>query len=249
MAHVFLSYSRLDRTIATQVIRGLETYGLSVWWDWKIQGGEAWRRVIKQRLADCGSIVVLWTRNSVASDAVVEEAAAGARRKVLVPVLMESCELPYGFGESNYTPLAGWDGSRHDPEFQRVVASIQGKIEGLTPVLTIEERAEIAEDRRRRAFSEYELTVRGQTLRVFVGDAKDAEGISRARAASELQSTDNADYLSTILTKGFGERSLDELFDEQTRATPHSPVSTLQEWAQAVVDRATVSYRDQFKLG
>lgn len=162
---------------------------------------------------------------------------------------MAPCELPYGFAEINYISLVGWDGNRHDPEFQRVVASIQRKVEGLSPVLTLEERAEILEDRRRRAFAEYELTLRGQTVRVFVGDKKDADGISKARTASEVSSTDNASYLSSILMKTFAERSLGELLEDQTSVTPHSPVSTLEELAQAIVDRASVSYRDQFNLG
>ena len=249
MAHIFLSHSRLDRSIAIQVIHALETYGLTVWWDWKIDGGEKWRRTITQRLGDCGTIVVLWTPNSVKSDAVVEEAAVGARRDVLIPLLMEICQLPYGFGEINYIPLRGWDGKRHDPEFQRAVRSIQLRLGGVNPILTLEERAVIADERRRRAFGVYELTLLGQTVSVFVGDAKDDEGISRARMASNLATKDNADYLSTILNISFGEKTRDELLADQIRATPRSPVSTLEELAQAIVDRATPSYRVQFSIG
>lgn len=249
MAHVFLSHSRLDRSIAIQVIHALETYGLTVWWDWKIDGGEKWRRMIKQRLEDCGTIVVLWTPNSVRSDSVVEEAAVGVRRDALIPLLIETCELPYGFGEINFIPLQGWDGKRHDPEFQRAVGSIQRRLGGVDPILTLEERAEIADERRRRAFRGYELTLRGQIVRVFVGDEKDDEAISRARVASHFATKDNADYLSTILNMSFAERTLDELLADQIRATPHSPVSTLEELAQVIVDRATPSYRDQFNIG
>jgi hypothetical protein len=249
MAHVFLSHSRRDRPIATQVVHALETYGLTVWWDWQIDGGERWRRTIAQRLQDCATIVVLWTPNSVVSDPVIEEASVGARRGVLVPLLMEPCTLPYGFGEINYISLANWDGGRHDPEFQRVVGSIQRLLNGANPILSVEERAEIADQRRRRAYTEYELTLRGESVRVFVGDVKDEEGISRARATSHLPSESNADYLSTILEMSLGERALDDVFAEHIRATPHGPVSTLEEWAQAIVDRATVSYRDQFNIG
>ena len=99
------------------------------------------------------------------------------------------------------------------------------------------------------AFGVYELTLRGQIVSVFVGDAKDDEGISRARMASHLATKDNADYLSTILNMSFAERTLDELLADQIRATPHSPVSTLEELAQVIVDRATPSYRDQFNIG
>ena len=231
------------------MIHALETYGLTVWWDWEIDGGEKWRRTIAQRLQECGTIVVLWTPNSVRSDAVVEEAAVGARRDVLIPLLMETCQVPYGFAEINYIPLRGWDGKRHDPEFQRAVASIQRRLGGVNPILSLEQRAEIADERRRRAFREYKLTLRWKTVNVFVGDVKDDEGICSARTASHLQTKDNADYLSTILNMTFGKRTLDEIFADQIRATPQSPVSTLEELAQAIVDRATTSYRDQFNIG
>lgn len=249
MTHVFLSHSRLDRPLAIEVIHALEAYGFSVWWDWKIDGGEKWRRAIKQRLEDCGTIVVLWTANSVGSDAVIEEAAVGARRDALIPLLLERCELPYGFSEINYIPLVGWGGKRYEPEFQRAVGSIQRRLGEFKPILTLEERTEIAIERRRRAFQEYGLTLRGQVVHVFVGDAKDDEGISSARAVSHLKTIDNADYLSTILNMSFAERSLDQLLSEQIQATPSTPVSNLTELAQAVVDRAVRSFREQFGIG
>ena len=248
MAHVFMSHSRLDRSIAIQVIHALALYGLTVWWDGEIDGGEMWRRTIKQRLEDCGTVVVLWTPNSVKSDAVIEEAAVGARRKRLIPLLMDNCEIPYGFSEINYIPLIGWDGKRHDPEFQRVVGSVQRQLGGFTPILTLEERAEILDQRKRQAYKEYELSLRGQIVHVFVGDEKDVEGISRSRVESHFQTRDNADYLSVVLNSYLADRNLDDLLTDQIRTTPLSPVSTLAELAQAIVDRATLSYRDHFKL-
>ena len=248
MAHVFLSHSRLDRTLATSVVHAIESYGLVVWWDWKIDGGENWRRTIHERLRSCGTIVVLWTPNSVMSDAVIEEASVGARRDVLVPLYMQPCEIPYGFGEINYVPLCDWNGKRHDPEFQKAVASIQRRSHGLTPLLTMDQRTEITTERRSRAFKIYEFPLREEVVNVFVGDPKDDEAISRARARSHLSTIDNAEYLRVVLDSYFATKTLDELLDDQNSTTPFTPVSSLNELAQAVVDRAVPSYRSQFNV-
>ncbi len=249
MSHVFLSHSRLDRAIATRVVHALESYGLDVWWDWKIDAGESWRKRIHEQLRSCQTVVVLWTPNSVTADPVIEEAAVGAKRRVLVPLYMQDCELPYGFGEMNYISLCHWNGERHDPEFQRAVSGIQRRIAGIAPLLTPEQRKEILEDRRSRAFRSYTFDLRDEVITVFVGDRNDDEGISRARASSTLTASDNPEYLRAVLDSFMGSKPLSELFNEQNRATPRKPVSDLQELAQAIVDRATPSYRDQFNVG
>lgn len=249
MAHVFLSYSRHDRRLAERVIHAFEAYGLTVWWDWKIDGGQNWRITIAERLKACGTVVVLWTNNSVRSTAVIEEASVGAQRGVLIPLLMDKSELPYGFGEINYIPLDGWSGQLHDSEFQRAVDSIKRRLGGFTLSLTPAERSEIVMERRSRAFCQYELKLRDGIVNVILSDEKDDEGVTRARLASHLKAEDNADYLAQVLNIAFGDRHLDELIAEQIQATPHAPVSSLEELAQSTVDRATLSYREQFDVG
>ena len=249
MSHVFLSHSRLDRDLATRVVHAMESYGLLVWWDWKINAGEKWRLKIQEQLQTCQTIVVLWTPSSVRSDAVIEVAAAGAKREVLVPLYMQPCELPYGFGEINYITLCSWDGARHDPNLQKAISGIQSRISGVTPLLTPEQRAEIIEDRRLRAYKLYSFKLRSERVTVLVGEEKDDIGISRARENSDLLSADNTEYLLKVLDSTMASKSLSELLNDQNSVAPGNPVSSLQELCQAMVDRAVPSFRDQYNVG
>lgn len=250
MAHVFLSYSRKDEARALRVIKGLESYGLTVWWDWRIDGGELWRREIARRLQDCGTVVVLWTKNAVQSKAVVEEASVGSKRSVLVPLYLEQCELPYGFGEINYLSLEGWDGNIHSDSFQRVVKSVQARLEGFTPILTVGERKEILDTRKARAHQVYSLKLAGEEIDVFVGDPRDAEAIDRARAASDSGCADNASYLSFVLASYLANSaSAADAINAYNLDHAALPVSSISELAQAVIDYAVPSYRRQHGVG
>ena len=46
MSDIFISYARADRPRAEAIAKALEEHGWSVWWDWNIPGGEAFRQVI-----------------------------------------------------------------------------------------------------------------------------------------------------------------------------------------------------------
>ena len=94
MTDVFLSYSREDEKDAARFAKVLTDAGLSVWWDRKIPPGKTWDQVIGEALANAKCVVVLWSETSVASDWVKEEASRGARRGALVPVRVDSAELP-----------------------------------------------------------------------------------------------------------------------------------------------------------
>jgi hypothetical protein len=73
-----LSYAEEDRETAGRIARLLEGQGWSVWWDRKIPGGQTWREVIQSALQDMSCMVVLWSRSSVDSFWVNEEAKKGA---------------------------------------------------------------------------------------------------------------------------------------------------------------------------
>jgi len=77
-ATVFLSYARADKDRAVQLRRGLQAAGLEVWWDTMIEGGAEFARTIEAALHTCDAVVVVWSRASVGSDWVLDEAAKGA---------------------------------------------------------------------------------------------------------------------------------------------------------------------------
>jgi hypothetical protein len=132
MTDVFLSYKREDQLRATQLVAALEKHGLSVWWDRTLTGGEQWRRSIETAIDTARCMVVLWSPASTGLEGafVRDEAARGAARGILVPVLLGKTRPPLGFGELQAIDLSHWRGSARDPFLVDLVAVIRAKLEG-----------------------------------------------------------------------------------------------------------------------
>lgn len=118
MSHVFVSYAREDQSIADRLIRRLRDAGFQPWWDKDgIRPGQNWSREIDVMLSTSAAVVVLWTEHSVASEWVINEAAAGKEDQKLVPVLLrrpDSWRIPIEFRRDHYVDLIGWSGGHHD---------------------------------------------------------------------------------------------------------------------------------------
>jgi hypothetical protein len=124
MAHVFISYAREDLKRIELLVTALESRGWSVFWDRKIPAGETWRSYIGQALADAGCVIVAWSRHSITSKWVLREAADADQRDVLVPVLLESVEPPFGFREIQAADLVEWNGDPDTPSLQALAADL-----------------------------------------------------------------------------------------------------------------------------
>jgi hypothetical protein len=68
VAEIFLSYSSNDRARAMSIADALESSGLSVWSDRKLQGGTEFAPEIEGELESALAIVVIWSSASVASE-------------------------------------------------------------------------------------------------------------------------------------------------------------------------------------
>ena len=106
MANIFLSYDREDAARARSVAAVLEKAGHSVWWDRHITGGAQYSKEIEAALKLADAVVVLWSRRSVDSAWVRDEAAAGRDTNRLVPVRLDSTEPPMGFRQYQTIDLA-----------------------------------------------------------------------------------------------------------------------------------------------
>ena len=84
MTDVFISYASEDRACAEKLAGALAALGWSVWWDRKIITRQAFDQAIEHALETARSVVVLWSRHSVASEWVKNEATVAAERGVLV---------------------------------------------------------------------------------------------------------------------------------------------------------------------
>ena len=108
MANIFLSYDREDAALARPVAAVLEKSGHSVWWDRRIKGGGEFDAEIEEALNAADKIVVLWSRRSIKSAWVRDEAAVGRDTGRLVPATLDGTPPPLGFRQFQTVDLSTW---------------------------------------------------------------------------------------------------------------------------------------------
>ena len=84
----------------------LEKAGHTVWWDALIEGGANFASSIREALDAADVVIVLWSRSSVESDWVRDEAAQGRDRHRLVPLSIDGSQPPLGFRQYQVIDLA-----------------------------------------------------------------------------------------------------------------------------------------------
>jgi len=124
---VFISYAREDRPVAELLAKTLESNGASVWWDRKLIAGASFDEMIDEALTNAGCVIVLWSRVSVESDWVKNEAAEGLKRKALVPVLLEDVRIPLQFRHLHAVNLARWSGDASHVEYLGLLQAVRGR--------------------------------------------------------------------------------------------------------------------------
>lgn len=125
MADVFLSYAREDRAKAEQIAKALSNAGYDVFWDIEIPPGVSWADFLAEKLSQSKAALVLWSETSTASQWVREEARLARDRGKLIPVMIENCAPPFGFGEIQAANLAGWNGEADNPHWKLLLEGIQ----------------------------------------------------------------------------------------------------------------------------
>ena len=130
MADIFLSYAREDRNRAGIIARLLESGGWTVFWDANIKASAEWRRVLESELDSAGAVIVLWSRASVASSWVTEEAERGRPR--LISVRIDDVPIPLGFSQLQAVDLGNWRGGHH-AEVDRLIAAVSEKLKAPPP--------------------------------------------------------------------------------------------------------------------
>jgi hypothetical protein len=124
LVDIFISYAREDRKRARILAKQLEDYGWNVWWDPKIPPGKTFVSVIKEAIEEANCVVVLWSKNSINSEWVHEEAAIAKRRGILVPANIEHVEPPLGFGLIQAADLTNWKTGKNHLGFESLINAI-----------------------------------------------------------------------------------------------------------------------------
>ena len=142
---IFISYAHEDQARARALANVLAARGWKVWWDRKIAPGEAYDVVIERELGTCKCAIVLWSATSVHATWVRNEARRAARRKVLLPILIDAVEMPLEFENLQAADLTSWKDTGQDPELEAVV----DRILALSPLPNEALAREVVEQARR----------------------------------------------------------------------------------------------------
>jgi hypothetical protein len=124
MSDIFLSYSQKDEDRVLPIMLQLEAQNWSVFWDRNIPPGKTFRQHIKENLDAALCVVVVWSRHSIDSHWVLEEAEIGRKRIILVPVMIDQVEPPFGFGSIHAADLTCWNSDASHGQFKACIDAI-----------------------------------------------------------------------------------------------------------------------------
>jgi TIR domain len=134
LADVFVSYARADKARVAPLVELIERQGWSVFWDTQLVPGDQWRQHLLKEIQSCTACVVVWSTNSASSEWVVEEAALAKSRKVLVPVLIDAVEVPFGFQNLQTANLVDWrQAGQSNDQASLVLSRLRVLIERIEP--------------------------------------------------------------------------------------------------------------------
>ena len=130
---LFLSYAHDDRVKAKRLAAALDRAGYTIWWDGLIEGGAQFDKSIREALDAADAVVVLWSRSSVESDWVRDEAAQGRDRRRLVPLSLDGSAPPLGFRQYQMIDISAWRGKADPPHMDAIRRAIATAVGQLAP--------------------------------------------------------------------------------------------------------------------
>lgn len=130
MGRIFLSYAREDRACAERLSQVLEADGHDVWWDKRLDGGEEFGEEIEVALAQAEVVLVAWSKQSVKSRWVRDEAAVAGDTGRLIPVSIDGSQAPLGFRQFHTLNLSGWKGRTGDARTIDLMRTVQRRLRG-----------------------------------------------------------------------------------------------------------------------
>lgn len=144
MTDVFISYAREDRDRIKVIAEELIARQLEVWWDPKIRYGQEYRIEIAEALDKAHAVIVAWSKHSVASSFVRDEADEALRRNKLMPVLLDLVDVPLGHRQNQFANLSDWNGDKDDPAFRAFIDAMCDYVaekKGLAPAQAVKRSA------------------------------------------------------------------------------------------------------------
>ena len=109
----------------------LESFGLKVWWDKELHAGDSFEDAIDKAILDSGCVIVVWSKYSINSQWVRNEALEGMERHILVPVQFDDVRVPVAFKQLQAVNFIGWPQDFDEAESQNLIESIERKLKGV----------------------------------------------------------------------------------------------------------------------
>ena len=139
MNDIVVSYAREDQQWVEGFAKVLESRGWSVWWDRYLPGGEPFDAGIKKELDSTKCVIVVWSKHSVESDWVKEEAAEAIKRKIILPLRIDDVDLPFGFSRLHTHSLMGWREDSTYVGFTQLIKDVE-RLVRVSPTSIIDKR-------------------------------------------------------------------------------------------------------------
>ena len=128
MANIFVSYSRRDRKRVKPLVELLENQGWSVWWDRDISPGDSFEELIDRQITEAQVVIVVWSKHSIESRWVRNEALESMERDILVPVQLDALKLPVAFRQAQSADLTRWPRRADETELRMLLEAVSEKL-------------------------------------------------------------------------------------------------------------------------
>ncbi len=106
---IFISYSHADKAFVNKLASNLVKHDAHVWVDtWELNVGDSILNRVQEAIRDSSALLIVLSKASVASEWCKKELSAGLMREldekrvVVLPVLVEDCEIPVFLREKMY---------------------------------------------------------------------------------------------------------------------------------------------------
>lgn len=129
MSDIFISYAREDAAEAERLAAALTAAGHACWWDRDLVSGARYLAETEARLQAAKAVVVIWSKESIKSHWVADEAGAGRDDGRLAALTFDGSVPPLGFRQFQVTDFSGWQGGADEAPFR----SLRKALERLVP--------------------------------------------------------------------------------------------------------------------
>ena len=136
MADIFISYSRSDHERVARLAEALQSDGYATWWDSDLAGGVEYSREIETRINAAKAVLVVWSRQSVESTWVADEAELARDAGKLIPLVIDDIQPKIGFRQFQSIDFSHWNGDVRAPCLATLKRALDRYMEPQQPATT-----------------------------------------------------------------------------------------------------------------